>query len=77
MYIRFSRWSKNETIQRIFEELKKQNIINTQSNVLCIDSTSIKVHPDATGARRVNLDQSIGRSKQQRYIPLARQRDLL
>ena len=56
IYIRFSRWSKNGTIQGIFEEIKKQNIINTQSNVLCIDSTSIKVRPDATEARRINLD---------------------
>ena len=63
IYMRFSRWSKNGTIQRIFEELQKQNIINIQSNILCIDSTSIKVHPDATGARRVNGEQSIGRSK--------------
>ena len=63
IYMRFSRWSKNGTIQRIFEELKKQNIINTPSNVLRIDSISIKVHPDATGAKRINLDQSIGRSK--------------
>ena len=27
IYVRFNRWSKNGTIQRIFEELQKQNIV--------------------------------------------------
>ena len=30
---------------------------------LCIDSTSIKVHPDAAGALKSSGEQSIGRSK--------------
>lgn len=54
---------KNGTIQRIFEEMQKMNIIDVRSDVLCIDSTSIKVHPDAAGARKTNEKQSIGRSK--------------
>ena len=63
IYVRFNRWSKNGTIQRIFEELQKQNIIDVQSEVLCLDSTSIKVHPDAAGAKKTIGEQSIGRSK--------------
>ena len=63
IYVRFNRWSKNGTIQRIFEELQKQNIIDVQSEVLCLDSTSIKVHPDAAGAKKTSGEQSIGRSK--------------
>ena len=63
IYMRFNRWAKNGTIQRIFEELQKQNIIKSQSEILCLDSTSIKVHPDATGARKTSEKQSIGRSK--------------
>ena len=50
---------KNGTIQRIFEELQKQNIIDVQSKVLCLDTTSIKVHPDATGAKKSSGKQSI------------------
>lgn len=63
IYMRFSRWAKNGTIQRIFEELQKQNIIKVQSKVLCLDSTSIKVHPDACGAGKISGKQSIDRSK--------------
>ena len=63
IYMRFSRWTKNGTIERIFEVMQKQNIIKTQSEFLCLDSTSIKVHPNATGARKISGKQSIGRSK--------------
>lgn len=63
IYMKFSRWSENGIIQRIFEEMQAQGIIDTETNVLCLDSTSIKVHPDAAGARKENGKQSIGRSK--------------
>ena len=51
IYVKFNRWSKNGTIQRIFDELQKQNIINIQGHILCLDSTSVKVHPNASGAK--------------------------
>ena len=60
---RFNRWSKNGTIKRIFEKMQELNIIDVRTDTLCIDSTSIKVHPDAAGARKSNGEQSIGRSK--------------
>ena len=63
IYMRFSRWSQNGTIQRIFETLQEMNIIDNRTDVLSLDSTSIKVHPDAAGARKTNGEQSIGRSK--------------
>lgn len=63
IYMKFNRWSKNGTIQRIFDEMQKANIIDIRSDVLCIDSTSIKVHSDAAGARKSSGEQSIGRSK--------------
>ena len=50
IYMRFNRWAKNGTIQRIFEQLQEMNIIDNRTDVLCIDSTYIKVHPDGTGA---------------------------
>lgn len=43
--------------------MQKSNMIDIHSDVLCIDSTSIKVHPDAAGARKSSGEQSIGRSK--------------
>jgi len=63
IYVKFNRWSKNGTIQRIFDELQKQNIINIQSDILCLDSTSVKVHSNASGARKSSGNQSIGHSK--------------
>ena len=50
IYMRFNRCAKNGTIQRIFEHLQDMNIIDNSSDVLCIDSTYVKVHPDAAGA---------------------------
>ena len=63
IYVNFNQWSKNGTIQRIFEEFQKQKIIDIQSEVLSLDSTSVKVHPDAAGARKSSGEQNIGRSK--------------
>ena len=51
IYMKFRRWSKKGTIQWIFKELQSQNIIDIQSETLCLDSTSVKVHPNTTGAR--------------------------
>lgn len=36
IYMKFSRWSENGTIQRIFEEMQAQRIIYTETNVLCL-----------------------------------------
>ncbi len=39
------------------------NIVYVRTDVPCIDSTSIKVHPDAAGARKSSGVQSIEHSK--------------
>ncbi len=54
---------EKRTLQRIFDELQKQNIIEAQSRVLCLDITSIKIHSNASVARKTSGKQSIGRSK--------------
>ena len=46
-----------------YEKMQELNIIDVRTDTLCIDSTSIKVHPDAAGARKSSGEQSIGRSK--------------
>ena len=63
LYMIENGWSKNGTIKRIFEKMQELNIIDVRTDTLCIDSTRIKVHPDAAGARKSNGEQSIGRSK--------------
>jgi|SRR5215469_14795612 len=50
IYVRFSRWSKNGCLQRIFEALQREGIISVEVKLACLDSTHIKVHPDASGA---------------------------
>ena len=50
IYKKFSRWSKSGVIQRIFAALQEEQIIAIHVEVLAIDSTSCKVHPDGHGA---------------------------
>ena len=59
IYMKFNKWSKNGTTQRNFEELQSQNIIDVQSKILCLDSTNVKVHPNASGARKSSGEQSL------------------
>jgi len=50
IYTRMSRWAKNGILDRVFAKLQQQQIIAIKFDVLCLDSTSVKVHPDGTGA---------------------------
>ena len=50
VYKKFNRWAKNGVMQRIFAALQMEKIITVQVEVLAIDSTSCKVHPDGHGA---------------------------
>ena len=59
IYVRFNRWSKSGIIDEIFESMQTENIIEIRTEIVCIDSTSIKVHPDASGARKENGEQSM------------------
>lgn len=50
IYTRMNRWAKSGVLQRIFEQLQQQQIIRIKIEAVSMDSTSIKVHPDGTGA---------------------------
>ena len=50
VYTRMNRWSKNGVLQRLFEGLQQEDIIRIKMESVCLDSTSIKVHPDGSGA---------------------------
>ena len=50
IYMRMNRWSKNGTLERLFKALQIEGIIKIKMEALCIDSTTVKVHPDGTGA---------------------------
>src|SRR6202167_3298159 len=50
IYTRMNRWSKNGSMDRIFEKLQLEQIVRIRIEAFSLDSTSVKVHPDGTGA---------------------------
>ena len=50
IYTRMNRWAKNGVLDRIFEALQRENIIQIRVEAVSMDSTIVKVHPDGTGA---------------------------
>jgi len=50
IYVRMNRWSKNGVLQRLFEALQIEGIIKIRMEAVCLDSTTVKVHPNGTGA---------------------------
>ena len=50
IYVRINRWAKNGVLQAAFLRLQQMGIIQIQVNVVSLDSTCIKVHPDGMGA---------------------------
>lgn len=50
VYTRLNRWSKNGVLQRVFEGLQQEGLIEIKVESVCMDSTTVKVHPDGTGA---------------------------
>ena len=52
IYTRLNRWSKKGVLERVFTRLQAEQILAIKIEVVSLDSTSIKVHPDGTGARK-------------------------
>ena len=50
VYTRMSRWAKAGVLEKVFEELQRSQVIRIKIEAVSLDSTSIKVHPDGTGA---------------------------
>ena len=50
VYTRMNRWSKSGALDRIFEKLQLEQIVRIRIEAFSLDSTSVKVHPDGTGA---------------------------
>ena len=50
VYMRMNRWSKRGVLARVFEQLRQEGIVEVSLDVLSLDSTTVKVHPDGTGA---------------------------
>lgn len=71
IYTRANRWAKNNVLDKVFEALQDSDIINIQVDEVSLDSTSVKVHPDGTGALKKtvhNLSASLGQDGQLKFI---------
>ncbi|MFY9477072.1 MAG: IS5 family transposase [Aquabacterium sp.] len=63
IYTRMNRWAKAGVLDRMFEELQRTQVVRIKIEAVSMDSTSIKVHPDGTGALKKNGPQAIGKSR--------------
>ena len=50
VYTRMRRWSKAGVLDRMFEALQREQVVRIKIEAVSLDSTSVKVHPDGTGA---------------------------
>lgn len=75
IYTRMNRWSKAGVMDRVFEQLQRDQIVRIKIEAVSLDSTSIKVHPDGTGALKKtdhNPSESLAEDGTQRFIWLPR-----
>ena len=71
LYTRANRWSKEGVRGRMFARMQEEGIITIQVEVRSLDSTTLKVHPDGTGAlKKMGGNQSgrAGEDERQKYI---------
>ena len=50
IYTRMSRWTRAGVLDKMFEALQQEQVIRIRIEAVSLDSTSIKVHPDGSGA---------------------------
>jgi transposase len=50
IYTRMNRWAKKGVLDQVFAMLQQEQIVRIKIEAFALDSTSVKVHPDGTGA---------------------------
>src|ERR1700709_2371826 len=60
IYMRMNRWAKNGVLDRVFEQLQLEQIVRIKIEAFSLDSTSVKVHPDGTGALKKTDQKPLG-----------------
>jgi transposase len=68
IYTRMNRWAKAGVLDRVFEQLQQAQVVRISIESVSLDSTSIKVHPDGTGALK-KTDPSPSASRAADGIP--------
>lgn len=56
------RWANAGVLDKMFEALQREQVVHLKIEAVSLDSTSVKVHPDGTGALK-NGPQVIGKSR--------------
>ena len=54
-----NQWPKNCVLHRVFEKLPIKQIVRIRIEAFSLDSTSVKVHPDGTGALKKQTAPSV------------------
>ena len=63
IYTRMNRWSKNGVLDQVFEQLQREQIVRICIEAVSLDSTTVKVHPDGTGAlKKTDRRPSVSRA---------------
>ena len=52
VYMRMYRWTRNGVLDRVLRHLQRELGVHADVTALGLDSTSVKVHPDGTGAQK-------------------------
>jgi len=75
IYVRMNRWSKKGVLDRVFEKLQRSQMVRIKIEAVSLDSTSVRVHPDGTGALKKTAHNPSGNPEedgQPRFIWLPR-----
>ena len=75
IYTRMNRWAKWGVLDRVFEQMQRLRIARITIEAASIDSTFIKVHPDATGALKKKAPRpsaNLAADEPQKFIWLPR-----
>ena len=75
IYTRMNRLAKWGVLDRVFEQMQRLRIGRIKIEAVSLDSTSIKVHPDATGALKKtapNPSGNLAEDEPQKFIWLPR-----
>jgi transposase len=60
IYTRMNRWSKSGVLDAVFEKLQRDQLVRIKIEAFSLDSTSVKVHPDGTGALKKKAHRRSG-----------------
>ena len=60
IYVRLRRWARKGLLQKAFLLLQEKGIIQVSVQIISLDSTSIKVRPDRTGALKNTANRQSG-----------------